>query len=78
MVMRLIQPLGLRLDVAANKVQLNRKLAELTGDAGLDFPSFLQLMQWMLDNDFCDINRLAAKHLEHQSTAREDSGSDFG
>jgi hypothetical protein len=25
----------------------------------------------MLDNDFCDINRLAAKHLEHQSTARE-------
>lgn len=78
MVMRLIQPLGLRLDVAANKVQLNRKLAELTDDAGLDFPSFLQLMQWMLDNDFCDINRLAAKHLEHQSTAREDSGSDFG
>eukprot|EP00434_Breviolum_minutum_P008969 symbB.v1.2.007902.t1/scaffold491.1/size196728/6 len=78
-VMRLIQPLGLRLDVAANKVQLNRKMAELSEDRGLDFPGFLQLMQWMLDNDFCDINRLAAKHLEHQSTARdEDDSSDFG
>ena len=27
----------------------------------------------MLDNDFCDINRLAAKHLEHQSTARDEA-----
>jgi len=78
LVMRLIQPLGLRLDVAANKVQLNRKMAELSEDRGLDFPGFLQLMQWMLDNDFCDINRLAAKHLEHQSTARDEDSSDFG
>lgn len=77
-VLRLVQPLGLRLDVAANKVQLNRKLAEIAEEKSLDFPGFLQLMQWMLDNDFCDINRLAAKHLEHQSTARDEDSSDFG
>ena len=36
--------------------------------------------RWMLDNDFCDINRLAAKHLEASTSAakHEDSGSDFG
>lgn len=75
-VLRLIQPLGLRLDVPQHKGQLNRKLTELSDQAGLDFPGFLQLMQWMLDNDFCDINRMAAKHLEHQKTVEEDS--DFG
>ena len=31
--------------------------------------------RWMLDNDFCDINRLAAKHLEHQSTVRDEVGA---
>eukprot|EP00913_Durusdinium_trenchii_P013499 g12675.t1 len=44
-VLRLVQPLGLRLDVAANKVQLNRKLAEIAEEKSLDFPGFLQLMQ---------------------------------
>ena len=73
-----MQPLGLRLDVPQHKGQLNRKLTELCVEPlGLDFPSFLQLMQWMLDNDFCDINRMAAKHLEHQKTVAEEE-SDFG
>ncbi|CAK9115320.1 Probable sugar phosphate/phosphate translocator At1g53660 [Durusdinium trenchii] len=59
--------------VSTGQVQLNRKLAEIAEEKSLDFPGFLQLMQWMLDNDFCDINRLAAKHLEHQSTARDEA-----
>eukprot|EP00439_Symbiodinium_sp_Y106_P022008 s4319_g2.t1 len=74
---RLLQPLGLRLDIGSNKAMLNRKLAELAVDGGLDFPGFLQVMEWMLEKDFCDINRLAAKHLETAAKVEEDE-SDFG
>merc|ERR1712178_563037 len=62
---RLLRQLGCNLS-AHQREELEGKIAELDqlnhhGIPHVDFASFLRLMRWMLDNNFADINKAAAK-----------------
>jgi len=60
--------IGARIKIS-QKEELYIKIREIsafdTGDVqrGIDFPSFLQLMQWMVDCNFGDINSAAERAL---------------
>ncbi|CAE8694360.1 unnamed protein product [Polarella glacialis] len=48
----MMQPLGFKLTLP-EKAELTKRLAEVDKDgAGLDFPGFLEIMQWMVESNF--------------------------
>eukprot|EP00931_Biecheleriopsis_adriatica_P062359 TRINITY_DN37560_c0_g1_i1.p1 TRINITY_DN37560_c0_g1~~TRINITY_DN37560_c0_g1_i1.p1 ORF type:complete len:1128 (+),score=253.14 TRINITY_DN37560_c0_g1_i1:79-3384(+) len=64
-IIKLLRPLGLKVQLGADKARLNRKLSELSADYdGVDFTAFLGLVQWMLDENFGNINLCSKEAIE--------------
>ncbi|CAE8622203.1 unnamed protein product [Polarella glacialis] len=67
-VVTLMQPLGFKLTVP-EKAELTKRLAEVDKDgAGLDFPGFLEIMQWMVESNFGGVIEKSEKAVAKKAT----------